>query len=143
MACQNALRSSLLDAIASQDARRLDLAIEPLLEAENPQDYLDILNQLLLIPYHTRHQEVAWSLQQIGSPDTVPFVRQVLESHFDYLEYTCSESGVIAKWFSHLLWKIGTPEAIALIEEYAQSSDEGIQGEMQYRLRRISQRKSR
>lgn len=143
MECQNAIRTSFLEAITRQDSQLLDFAIEQLFGVKNQQDYLDILNQLLLIPYHTRHQEVAWRLQQIGSPDTVPFVRQVLESRFGYLEYTCSESEAIAKWFSHLLWNIGTPEAIALIEEYAQSSDEGIQGEMQYRLRRIQQRKSR
>ncbi|WP_223572502.1 hypothetical protein [Xanthomonas citri] len=53
-------------------------------------------------------------------------------------EYTCSEPGVIAKWFSHALADIYTPESIAVIEEFAKCSDPEIAEEMTYRLRRIN-----
>lgn len=53
-------------------------------------------------------------------------------------EYTCSEPGVIAKWFSHALADIDTPESIAVIEESAKCSDPEIAEEMTYRLRRIN-----
>lgn len=71
------------------------------------------------------------------SQTTVPFVRKVLESNFDHLEYSCSETGVIAKWFSWLLFAIGTDEAIELMKEYSSSPDEGIRNEMLNRLKKV------
>ncbi len=54
------------------------------------------------------------------------------------LEYTCSEPGVIAKWFSHALADINTPESIALIKEIATSGKPEVAEEMAYRLRRLN-----
>ena len=71
------------------------------------------------------------------SPKTVPFVSKVLESNFDFLEYTYSDSDAIAKWFSWLLYSIGTAEAIDLMKEYSNSNEEGIKNEMLYRLKKI------
>jgi hypothetical protein len=65
-------------------------------------------------------------------------VRKVLENNFDYLQYTCSESSTIAKWFSWLLYSIGTKEAIELMREYSNSEDEGIANEMRYRLKKMN-----
>lgn len=53
------------------------------------------------------------------------------------IPHTNSEQGVIAKWFSHALASIGTPEAIELIKEFAKCDDAGIAEEMNYRLRRL------
>jgi hypothetical protein len=61
------------------------------------QEELDFLNELLLNPQHRSHQVVARILQQIKSPSSLPFVRQALDTHFDYLAYTCSEPRVIAQ----------------------------------------------
>ncbi|EHR8835434.1 hypothetical protein ABJ851_001066 [Shigella flexneri] len=133
------VRDVVLEAIVCQDNERINTATEQLLSANNPRHYFDILNLLLVTSGHYHHQEVAMELQQIGDPSTIPYVRQVFAQGFDYLDYTCSDSGAIAKWFSHLLWRIGTPEALALIQEYSKHPDEGIRQEMQYRLRRIAQ----
>jgi hypothetical protein len=92
-----------------------------------------------------------WSIQIIGntkyvakalqdhvkSSSSIPFVEQALATRFDYLTYTCSDSGVIAKWFSWLLFEIGTPEAIAVMRRYADDPDEGIREEMRYRLAKV------
>lgn len=99
--------------------------------------YIDILNELLINPNHRKHQQIAKGLQDSPSPTTVPYIRKALESNFDYLEYTCSESNAIAKWFSWLLYSIGTPEAIELMKEYSNSNDEGIRNEMLYRLKKV------
>jgi HEAT repeat protein len=96
-----------------------------------------LLNELLITPGHTQHQLIAKILQDVKSPSTVPFVRKALESNFDYLEYTCSDSEAIAKWFSWLLLSIGTEDAVNLIKEYTQSTDEGIRKEMIYRLSKM------
>ncbi|WFW64381.1 hypothetical protein NFJ77_19995 [Escherichia coli] len=132
------VRDVVQEAIAGQDYERINTVTEQLLLANNPRFHLDALNLLLVTSGHYHHQEVAMKLQQIGDPSTIPYVRQVFAHGFDYLDYTCSDSGAIAKWFSHLLWKIGTPEALALIQEYTSHSDEGIRKEMLYRLKRIA-----
>ncbi|WP_240726810.1 hypothetical protein [Escherichia sp. E4742] len=132
------VRDVVQEAIAGQDYERINTVTEQLLSANNPRFHLDALNLLLVTSGHYHHQEVAMKLQQIGDPSTIPYVRQVFAHGFDYLDYTWSDSGAIAKWFSHLLWKIGTPEALALIQEYTSHSDEGIRKEMLYRLKRIA-----
>ncbi|HDC2122882.1 TPA: hypothetical protein O7X39_001411 [Salmonella enterica] len=132
------VRDVVQEAIAGQDYEIINTVTEQLLSANNPRFHLDVLNLLLVTSGHYHHQEVAMKLQQIGDSSTIPYVRQVFAQGFDYLDYTCSDSGAIAKWFSHLLWRIGTPEALALIQEYTSHSDEGIRKEMLYRLKRIA-----
>jgi hypothetical protein len=118
----------------------MDEIIFALLASPDIADFTDVLNvfnDLLISPSHHCHQVIAKALQDIASPSTIPFVRKALESNFDYLAYTCSDDEVIAKWFSHLLFSIGTDEAIALIEEYSHSENRGISKEMCYRLKQL------
>lgn len=97
----------------------------------------EILNQLLVTPGHELHQEVIREIQLLRSPSSVPYLRQILVHGFDMLEYTCSDAGVIAKWFSHALADINTPESIAVIREFAKSDNAEVAEEMMYRLRRL------
>jgi hypothetical protein len=101
--------------------------------------FVDLLNELLITPNHFSHQRIARTLQDIASPTTVEYVRKALKTGFDYLDYSGSETDVIAKWFSHVLYAIGTGEAIELIEEYCYSENEGISTEMIYRLSKIKE----
>lgn len=101
---------------------------------ENQEVKADVLNNLLVMPGHELHQEVTMKIQILKSPSSVPYIQSILEGGFDFLAYTCSEDEVIAKWFSHALAKIGTPEAIELIKEFAVSGNAGIAKEMNYRL---------
>jgi hypothetical protein len=48
-------------------------------------------------------------------PSGVVFIQAVLSGGFAHLAYNFSDSAVIAKWFSHALFAIGTDEAIAVI----------------------------
>ncbi|MEZ4450968.1 MAG: hypothetical protein R3B09_15915 [Nannocystaceae bacterium] len=115
----------------------LDLAIELLWLSDDPTPYRDLLEELLLLPGHHHHQAVARALQRLASPASVDTIRRALGAGFDHLEYTCSEPEVIAKWYSWVLAEIGSDEAIALLREYAASSDPAVAGEMRYRLRRL------
>jgi hypothetical protein len=99
---------------------------------------VDVFNNLLVMPGHELHQEVTRQIQLLRSPSSVPYIRRVLEDGFQMFEYTCSEPGVIAKWFSHALADINTPESIAVIEEFAKSGEPEIAEEMAYRLRRVN-----
>ncbi len=104
---------------------------------ENAEAKADVLNGLLVMPGHTLHQEVTMEIQRLKSPSSVPYIRSVLGGGFDFLAYTRSDHEVIAKWFSHALAKIGTPDAIAVIKEFSVIGNAGIAEEMNYRLGRL------
>ena len=125
------------DARNENDRDQIELLVDAAFEIENESTRVSVLNNLLLIDGHHGHQEITKELQDIGHPSTVAFIEKALKLGFSRFKYTCSEPEVIAKWFSHALVSIGTKEAIALIEEYANSSDEGISSEMKYRLDKI------
>jgi len=97
------------------------------------------LNQLLLLPTHRSHQRVTHDIQDEGDPSSIAPIREILAKGFADFAYTFSDDVVIAKWFGHALWRIGTPEAIALIREQAGSANPGIAEEMTYRLERIAE----
>lgn len=129
------VRTEIKNAIATSDPNEIRMTLNLIWLSTHVYEYVDVLNELLVDPNHRSHQEITKTLQEEApDPSTVPFVRKVLESNFDYLEYTCSDSGTIAKWFSWLLYSIGTPEAIETMKEYSNSADEGIRKEMRYRL---------
>jgi HEAT repeat protein len=126
-------------AIETKDADEMELVMQLIWFSDDYSKYTNLLNRLLLIPQHRSHQNITKTLQDIKSPTSVPYIRKALESNFDYLEYTFSESDAIAKWFSWALAEIGTPEAIGVIKDFSTSADEGIRNEMQYRLKKIKQ----
>lgn len=97
----------------------------------------ETLSKLLVMPEHELHQQIAWEIQQSGYAYSLPYIRQLLESDLSMLAYTSSEPAVIAKWFSHALASIGTPEAVQMIEEFANSGKPGIAEEMKYRLNKL------
>lgn len=98
----------------------------------------ETLGKLLVMPNHQHHQEIAWEIQQGRYVSCLPYIRHMLESRFEILEYTCSEHDAITKWFSHALASIGTPEAIRMIEEFSNSEDPEIAAGMKYRLSRLA-----
>jgi hypothetical protein len=101
----------------------------------------EALSKLLVMPGHGHHQEITREIQLARYAYSVPYIRQMLESRFIFLQYTCSEHGVIAKWFGHALADIGTTEALAMIEEFTRSDDPEIADEMKYRLERLAELK--
>ena len=134
----NFVRNEIKNAIETSDPDEIQMTLALIWLSGDIPEYVDILNELLINPNHRSHQQIAKNLQDFApSPTIVPFVRKALESNFDYLEYTCSDSDAIAKWFSWLLYSIGTAEAIDLMKEYRNSNDVGIRNEMLYRLEKI------
>ncbi len=129
---------SIEAAMESADAEALDEAVVWIWRTEDPNAFIDILNELMIRPMHRSHQAIVKMLQfQFPSPKSIPFVRRALASNFDYLEYTGSDSDAIAKWFSWLLYAIGTEEAIEEMRAFSYSADQGIANEMRYRLQKI------
>ena len=127
----------MVAAIAEHDWRATYELLSLARAIEDPEQRADVFNNLLLMPGHELHQEVTREIQKLRSPSSIPYLRKVLASGFPMLEYTCAEPEVIAKWFSHALADINTPEAIAVIREFASSNEPGVAEEMAYRLRRF------
>jgi HEAT repeat protein len=130
------LVSELLIASEANDSDAGDTLFELACQLSEPIK-LEILHALLLTPGHRFHQQTAKALQEIASPSSIPTLLAALENGFANFRYTGSDNVVIAKWFSHALAGIGTPEAIAVIERFAQSDNEGVSSEMKYRLKRL------
>jgi hypothetical protein len=95
---------------------------------------LALLNSLLVSKVHHHHQRVTRALQHRRDAGTIPFVRQALEAGFAHLQYTASEDGVIAKWFSWLLSDIGTDGALEMLQKFSKHSNAAVAAEMRYRL---------
>jgi hypothetical protein len=131
------LIGALRQAILVADADRIDMLIDVALKFPDFEK-ATLLNELLVIRGHQRHQEIVRHLQLLASPSSVPFLRHMLEEEIAHMvECSASESGVVAKWFSHALFSIGTPEAIAVIRQFSAHSDEGVRQEMLYRLGKL------
>lgn len=125
------------EAIKKGNLEELDDAVSELIQSENISNYVDLLNDLLLVPFHYQHQYIAKAIQNLKTPSSVQFIGKVLESKFKDIRYNGSDSYSIAKWFSWALSEIGTKEAIDLMREHANSTDEGIRYEMNYRLNKL------
>lgn len=127
------------EAIEKGNLEELDKSVSELLEVKNISNYVNLLNDLLLVTFHRQHQYIAMAIQKLETPSSIPFIDKVLDSKFEGIPYTGSESNSMAKWFSWALFSIGTEEAIEVIIKHANSDDEGISEEMQYRLNKVNE----
>lgn len=134
---RNKVEVKVREAIKKGELEELDIAVSELLESDDISNHVDLLNELLLNNFHRQHQYIAKTIQYLKTPSSVPFINKVLESNFEDIPYTGSDSYSMAKWFSWVLYEIGTKEAIEVIEKHANSKDEGIREEMRYRLKKL------
>lgn len=127
-------KEKLQTAIQKQDHELLEEVIELFWNFDPKNLIEEEFNQLLLTPNHYQHQYLTKYLQDVlRFESSVSVIDQILTQGFEYMNHY-SEDGVIAKWFSHALMDIGTPEAIAVLKKHAESSNPEIREEMLYRL---------
>lgn len=132
------LCDQLAHAMQQGDVDEIETLVYLIYDSDQKVTCRELLQELLLLRFHRSHQRVVFTLQALRDPRSVPVLRQALAMPFDHLAYNHSDSEVIAKWFSHALAAIGTPEAIQVLRDFAQSPDPGIRAEMQYRLTKLS-----
>lgn len=105
----------------------------------NRRRYLDIERKRLLDPGHEEHENILRLLQDYPESESVPYLREVIrlkpalayQSHDDY--------GAFYKKCLWALQDIGTPDALAAIEECAASDDTALRTQAEYRLKRIAE----
>ncbi len=124
--------------LESGDLDAADEFAESLLDTPPSQEQLDQLHRLASHAGHRCHQRVILRLQHLRDASSVPVLRAALAAGFDRYAYTCSEDGVIAKWFSWALAEIGTAEAIEVLHEFARSENPEVRAQMRYRLAKRS-----
>ena len=95
---------------------------------------LEVLHRLVAHGGHRCHQQVVRRLQELADPSSVPILDAAIRGELEVYDYTCSEDGVIAKWFSWALFDIGSDEAFAALENLAKHPNEEVAAEMRYRL---------
>lgn len=129
--------AELHKSIANGDGNRTYLLVDVALSSTDG-GLVDLLNEMLLIKEHRRHQEIVKELQSRASPSSVPYLQRAFIEHLDYMaEYNGSGTGVVAKWFSHALFSIGTPEALDLLRTWSTHSASEVRNEMLYRLSKL------
>jgi HEAT repeat protein len=133
----NEIEVKIKEAIKKGNLEELEESISELLQSKNISSYVDLLNELLLIPFHYQHQYIAMAIQNLESVSSVPFIDKVLESKFEGIPYTGSESRSMARWFSWALYCIGNEEAVEVMKKHTNSTDKGIREEMRYRLNKL------
>jgi hypothetical protein len=91
----------------------------------------------LLDEQHEEHEDIIRFLQDHPDPQNVPFLRQAiaLKPRLAYLEYDDYGS-----YYKKCLWAlkaIGTPEAIAVIQECTASDNAALKEQALYRLSKM------
>jgi len=95
-----------------------------------------ILSQLLLEPWHVKHEDIARALQRLRDPVSVQALYRAALADFDYLSFDENYSlGVKCAW---ALGKIGTPEALAKLKELAKTDREPVREAALEQLRKAN-----
>lgn len=74
------LKLKVRESIKKGNLEELDDAVSEMIQSENISNYVDLLNDLLLVPFHYQHQYITRVIQDLKTPSSVPFISEVLES---------------------------------------------------------------
>jgi HEAT repeat protein len=110
--------------------------LDGLMDTEIPTSVKELC-EMLVDGSHQLHGDIIRSLQDRKDPYAIPFLRRavLLKSNLEYLSY--DDYGSYYKKCFWALCAIGTPEAFAVIEDFANSTDNVIREQARYRLSRI------
>lgn len=125
-------------ACAQGDRDQASLMVETAI-ALGSADSLEALHEMLFWSGHYRHQAIVRELQLLADPSSTAVLRRAFEQNLrGFARRNCSETGVVAKWFSHAWFDIGTPEAIECLRAFADHPDRQVAEEMRYRLEKLN-----
>ena len=106
---------------------------------EENHEFTDLLHQLILESWHTRYEEIIHSLQERKDPSSVPVIREAIQKKYEYLESYGTGTAQFISQCGHALKSIGTPEALEVIKDLAEhSNDPLVKAAMRYRWEKIN-----
>jgi hypothetical protein len=127
------IESALRSALVSQDVAAVDSALMLAFHLDLLTPALaPLLAELLLLPGHQMHEDIARALQQLRVPATVDALAKAALVKHDYLAY--DDSHAFARKCTWALADIGTPEARAKLESLARVDDTAVAAYAQKRL---------
>ncbi|MFB9080020.1 hypothetical protein ACFFLS_09015 [Flavobacterium procerum] len=130
-------RKIIKDIIASKNSDDMDFCLLLLWVVDEEDDCIDLLHEIFLEPWHTKHDDIIHNLQWREHPSSVPTIKIAMQQKFPFLE-ACSRTGPFINQCGHALKSIGTEEAIEAIKDLAENSEDPIvKAEMIYRLSKI------
>lgn len=98
-------------------------------------EHLPYLHQLALADWHTDHEDVASSLDEIGSDESIPFLKHLAEWVPEYLEWDDNRAlSTKAVWG---IAKMGSPAAHDALFELAQSDDPHVVQAANFQIERL------
>jgi hypothetical protein len=134
MASVESIREKLVRAIEARDPDAFELALTSAHQVGLSRDLAGLLAEALLIPWHTRHEDIALALQVLRDPVAVDSLFKAAQSKHEYLEY--DEFFGLARKCTWALADIGTVEARRRLEQLARCENRTISAYAQKRLDR-------
>jgi hypothetical protein len=126
------IKAALEEAIEAQDADAFEDAVSAAWRADLPRELSGVLGAALLMPWHTRHEDLASALQRLKDPRTIDVLFKAATSRHAYLEY--DEFFGLARKCTWALADIGTPEAKEQLQQLARGQNQVIAAYAQKRL---------
>lgn len=126
------IRASLLAAIEARSADAFEDAVASAYRAGLPAGLEDIFAAAIVMPWHTRHEDLALALQKMKVAPAVDALYEAALSTHPYLEH--DESFGLARKCTWALADIGTPDAKKQLERLAECSNQTISGYARKRL---------
>lgn len=131
-------RKIIKDIIASKNSDDMDFCLLFHWVVDEDDDCIDLLHQMLLEPWHKKHDAIIHDLQWRQNPSSVPVIKISMQHKYKYMEFSSPPIGQYINQCGHALQSIGTEEAIEAIKDLAQNSEDPIvKIEMIYRLSKI------
>lgn len=135
---EQSVRAELSEAVARRESDMVEAALTHTLALRCPLSaYFDLACGLLIEDWHISHEWLIGEFQDAEDPRAIPFLQQAidLKPRLQYLDYDDYGS-----YYKKCLWAlkaIGTPEAISVIRDCANSEIRELQEEARYRLSKI------
>jgi hypothetical protein len=126
--------------IKNEDADGVEEGLSAFSEFEKKDEFIYILHKLILAHWHHRHEDIIHELQRIKNPESIPFIKQAMQTKYDYLEAYGTGVRQFINQCGHALASIGNKEAIETIKELTLSATPVLKDEMLYRISRIEKR---
>lgn len=111
----------LKESIHSENPDQLEDALNSAWKNRMKIKYVDALNEMLLLPWHFRHEDIVNALQELQSPTSVDVLFESATIKHKYLEF--DESFSLSRKCTWALADIGTFEAKSKLVELSKNID--------------------
>lgn len=132
------IKNELENALLKKDSKRIEYLIYALLLTEEKIDlnnFVSVLNELLICGWHEQHENIVMILQKIHSPLSVEYVKKAIGLKPQYLNWDDNFAFEVK-----CIWTLGcikTLEAKKALEEIVQDSNEILSENAKNQLKKM------